>query len=172
MSYSRDLTIKPLKLQLIYNNPNDALIFFFFFSCECPTGFDGPRCQQLRHSFNGGGWAWYPTLEQCDDDILSLQFATRLANSLLLYNGPQNTQELGDFIALELANGYPVLRYNFGGGVGSLEINGRNSQGQKTLNALNDGNWHTLQVLKQGMVSHGPCGDHATFRSHWGLFQY
>ncbi len=56
-------------------------------SCECPSGFEGARCQQLSHSFDGTGWAWYSPLSGCEDDVLSLEFATEQSNGLILYNG-------------------------------------------------------------------------------------
>ena len=40
--------------------------------CQCPRGFEGPRCQQTTRSFWGKGWAWYPPLELCEDSHLSI----------------------------------------------------------------------------------------------------
>ena len=56
----------------------------------CPEGFEGPHCQQLKHSFGGDAdsWAWYPPLQQCDDSYTSFEFITNSQNGLLLYNGP------------------------------------------------------------------------------------
>ena len=60
---------------------------FYGYSCECPRGFDGMRCQQLSHSFSGAGWAWYPPLAGCEDDTLSVEFATTQRDGLILFNG-------------------------------------------------------------------------------------
>lgn len=57
-------------------------------TCECPANFNGPRCQQTARSFKGSGWAWYPPLDMCDNSHLSLEFVTRKADGLMLYNGP------------------------------------------------------------------------------------
>lgn len=57
-------------------------------TCECASGFNGPRCQQTARSFKGSGWAWYPPLDMCDSSHLSLEFVTRKADGLMLYNGP------------------------------------------------------------------------------------
>lgn len=58
-------------------------------ACECPgPGYGGPRCQQTARSFKGSGWAWYSPLDMCDDSHLSLEFVTRKADGLMLYNGP------------------------------------------------------------------------------------
>lgn len=74
--------------------------------------------------------------------------------SLLLYNGPQSTpptprdpSSLGDFVAVELANGYPRARWNLGGGEVLLEIRDAASQAP-----LTDGKWHKLELMKSGKV--------------------
>ena len=59
----------------------------FIFSCACPKGFEGARCQQLSHSFSGNGWAWYNPLAGCEDDTLSIEFATTQLDGLILFNG-------------------------------------------------------------------------------------
>lgn len=64
---------------------NDIILSF---SCSCPSGYNGPRCQQTARSFRGSGWAWYPPLDMCDNSHLSLEFITRKADGMLLYNGP------------------------------------------------------------------------------------
>lgn len=56
--------------------------------CQCPRGFEGPRCQQTTRSFWGKGWAWYPPLELCEESHLSVEFMTRKPDGTLLYNGP------------------------------------------------------------------------------------
>lgn len=65
-----------------------ASYVFYNSSCQCPSGYNGPRCQQTARSFRGNGWAWYPALEMCDNSHLSFEFITRKSDGLLLYNGP------------------------------------------------------------------------------------
>lgn len=67
---------------------------FLIFSCDCLAGFDGPRCQQTHHSFQGDGWAWFEPLSQCEDSHTSVEFATTSANGVLLYNGPMTPAAL------------------------------------------------------------------------------
>lgn len=62
--------------------------YYYYFRCQCPSGYNGPRCQQTARSFRGNGWAWYPALEMCDNSHLSFEFITRKSDGLLLYNGP------------------------------------------------------------------------------------
>ncbi|PSN41764.1 Neural-cadherin [Blattella germanica] len=113
-------------------------------SCSCPSGYNGPRCQQTARSFRGSGWAWYPPLDMCDNSHLSLEFITRKADGMLLYNGPivpPETDELlvSDFISLELERGTPRLLIDFGSGTLELRV--------KTKKTLDDGEWHRLDVF-------------------------
>ena len=56
--------------------------------CQCPRGFDGPRCQQTTRTFHGRGWAWYPPLELCEESHLSVEFLAKKPEGVILYNGP------------------------------------------------------------------------------------
>lgn len=56
--------------------------------CQCPSGYDGPRCQQTTRTFRGSGWAWYPALEMCENSHLSIEFLAKKPDGTLLYNGP------------------------------------------------------------------------------------
>eukprot|EP00095_Tigriopus_kingsejongensis_P004384 maker-scaffold1072_size64607-snap-gene-0.18 protein:Tk04384 transcript:maker-scaffold1072_size64607-snap-gene-0.18-mRNA-1 annotation:"GK18219" len=112
--------------------------------CQCPRGYDGPRCQQTTRTFWGKGWAWYPPLELCEDSHLSVEFLTRKPDGVLLYNGPivpPETDEMliSDFISIELVRGHPRLLIDFGSGTLELEI--------ETKNGLEDGQWHRLDVF-------------------------
>ncbi|KAJ4431420.1 hypothetical protein ANN_20017, partial [Periplaneta americana] len=113
-------------------------------SCSCPSGYHGPRCQQTARSFRGSGWAWYPPLDMCDNSHLSLEFITRKADGMLLYNGPivpPETDEVlvSDFISLELERGTPRLLIDFGSGTLELRV--------KTKKTLDDGEWHRIDVF-------------------------
>ncbi|XP_032583511.1 putative neural-cadherin 2 isoform X1 [Drosophila sechellia] len=110
----------------------------------CPVGYNGPRCQQSTRSFRGNGWAWYPPLQLCQESHLSLEFITRVADGLILYNGPivpPKSEEtvISDFIALELEQGYPRLLIDFGSGTLELRV--------KTKKTLDDGVWHRLDIF-------------------------
>lgn len=71
--------------------------------CQCPPLFDGPECQQTKHTFLGDGYAWFPPIKPCFKSHISLEFITESADGLLLYNGPLGVLQpgdKGDFIAL------------------------------------------------------------------------
>ncbi|XP_048509175.1 neural-cadherin isoform X2 [Athalia rosae] len=116
----------------------------FGLTCQCPAGYNGPRCQQTARSFRGNGWAWYPALEMCDNSHMSFEFITRKADGLLLYNGPIVPPEsdevmVSDFISVELERGYPRLLIDFGSGTLELKV--------KTKDTLHDGEWHRLDIF-------------------------
>eukprot|EP00064_Thunnus_orientalis_P020759 superscaffoldBa00005894_g20907 len=73
------------------------------YKCECPPMFDGPECQQTKHSFGGQGYAWFPPIMPCFQSHISLEFLAESANGLLLYDGPLGPAHSGeqeDFIAI------------------------------------------------------------------------
>lgn len=62
--------------------------FLFSPRCQCPAQFEGPECQQNKHSFHGNGYAWFPPIMPCFESHVSLEFITDVADGLLLYSGP------------------------------------------------------------------------------------
>lgn len=62
--------------------------FLSFPRCQCPAQFEGPECQQNKHSFHGNGYAWFPPMTPCFESHVSLEFITDVADGLLLYSGP------------------------------------------------------------------------------------
>ncbi|PVD20719.1 hypothetical protein C0Q70_18878 [Pomacea canaliculata] len=126
---------------------------FGVLSCLCLSGYDGPRCQQLRHSFDGKSYAMYPTLEQCEDGQTSIEFITTQSDGLLLYNGPKVTppaDQPPDFISLELRGGFPVLMIDHGSGSTTLTVDGKNANGNAVISTLADGKWHRIDIIRTG----------------------
>ena len=75
---------------------------------------------------------------------ISFEFATNSASGVLLYNGPfSDAEPQNDYIAVYLQGGEPRARINLGGGEVLLQVTGR---------TLNDGNWHSLEIIKQNQV--------------------
>lgn len=90
--------------------------------CQCPAGYNGPRCQQTARSFRGNGWAWYPALEMCDNSHLSFEFITKKPDGLLLYNGPIVPPEADEImVSGEQDEISYTLVYHFGGVKTKLE---------------------------------------------------
>lgn len=85
-----------------------VLMWAFYFlcachRCQCPAQFEGPECQQTKHSFHGNGYAWFPPIRPCFESHLSLEFITEVADGLLLYSGPLSQLqpwEPEDFMAI------------------------------------------------------------------------
>ncbi|XP_063165424.1 cadherin EGF LAG seven-pass G-type receptor 1-like [Candoia aspera] len=71
------------------------------FKCECPPGeYERPYCEMTTRSFPPESFVTFKGLRQRFHFTVSLMFATRERNALLLYNGRFN--EKHDFIALEI----------------------------------------------------------------------
>uniref|UniRef100_A0A3Q2DDS1 Si:dkey-22o22.2 n=1 Tax=Cyprinodon variegatus TaxID=28743 RepID=A0A3Q2DDS1_CYPVA len=118
------------------------------YRCMCPPMFDGPECQQTKHSFGGQGYAWFPAIKPCFQSRISLEFLSESANGLLLYNGPLGLTQPGeqeDFIAVgefipdvnffmllkqsscffsstQIIDGHVSVRANLGDGAHSLQL--------------------------------------------------
>ncbi|TRY92876.1 hypothetical protein DNTS_029152 [Danionella cerebrum] len=115
------------------------------YRCKCPPMFDGPDCQQTKHSFQGSGYAWFPPIKPCFQSHISVEFITEASNGLLFYNGPMGIAlpgEKEDFIALELKNGTPVLSVNHGSGTLTLQLPG--------IVTVTDRRWHHLDIISDG----------------------
>uniref|UniRef100_A0A4W6DCA0 Si:dkey-22o22.2 n=1 Tax=Lates calcarifer TaxID=8187 RepID=A0A4W6DCA0_LATCA len=115
------------------------------YRCKCPPMFDGPECQQTKHSFGGQGYAWFPPIKPCFQSHISLEFLAESANGLLLYNGPLGPAHSGeqeDFIAIELRNGVPALSINHGSGTLTLQLPPKST--------VTDRRWHRLDVVSDG----------------------
>lgn len=86
--------------------------------CQCPAQFEGPECQQNKHSFHGNGYAWFPPIMPCFESHVSLEFITDVPDGLLLYSGPLaqlQAWDHEDFMAvgkdaLLMTEGLPVGR--------------------------------------------------------------
>ncbi|XP_049902259.1 neural-cadherin [Epinephelus moara] len=117
------------------------------YRCKCPPMFDGPECQQTKHSFGGQGYAWFPPIMPCFQSLISLEFLAESANGLLLYNGPLGPAHSGeqeDFIAIELRNGVPALSINHGSGTLTLQLPPKST--------VTDRRWHRLDIISDGKV--------------------
>uniref|UniRef100_A0A3B4GHX1 Neural-cadherin-like n=1 Tax=Pundamilia nyererei TaxID=303518 RepID=A0A3B4GHX1_9CICH len=117
------------------------------YRCQCPAQFEGPECQQNKHSFHGNGYAWFPPMMPCFESHVSLEFITDVADGLVLYSGPLaqlQAWDHEDFMAIELIDGTPTLKINHGSGTVVLQLPGN-------VNVA-DRRWHRLDVRSNSKV--------------------
>ncbi len=63
-------------------------------------------------------------------------------------------QKKTNFISIELVDGYPRLRMNLGDGeMPAVTITGKNTAGETRIRKLNDGKWHTIDIMKNRQVN-------------------
>ncbi|XP_049957640.1 neural-cadherin-like [Schistocerca serialis cubense] len=113
-------------------------------SCICPVGYDGPRCQGTVRSFQGDGWAWFPSLTPQSENHVSLEFLTKEEHGLIFYNGPVSViapleDSVSDFVAFEIYNGKPRLLLKTTQGTVELSVHVERN--------LNDGKWHHIDIF-------------------------
>uniref|UniRef100_A0A672MRU0 Cadherin, EGF LAG seven-pass G-type receptor 2 n=1 Tax=Sinocyclocheilus grahami TaxID=75366 RepID=A0A672MRU0_SINGR len=119
------------------------------FRCECPPGgFEKPFCHMSSRNFPPQTFITFKGLRQRFHFTLSLSFATREPDGLLLYNGRFNQKH--DFISLEIVNEQIQLTFSAG-------------ETQTTVSpfiagGVSDGRWHTAHVHYYNKVSHVTTG--------------
>uniref|UniRef100_UPI003EBE4DC0 cadherin EGF LAG seven-pass G-type receptor 2 precursor n=1 Tax=Danio rerio TaxID=7955 RepID=UPI003EBE4DC0 len=107
------------------------------FRCECPSGgFEKPFCLLSSRNFPPQTFITFKGLRQRFHFTLSLSFATREPNGLLLYNGRFN--EKHDFIAMEIVNQQIQLTFSAG--------ETKTTVSPFIKGGVSDGHWHTAHV--------------------------
>ncbi|XP_071017065.1 cadherin EGF LAG seven-pass G-type receptor 2-like [Oncorhynchus clarkii lewisi] len=107
------------------------------FKCECPSGgYEKPYCEMTTRNFPLQSFLTFKGLRQRFHFTLSLSFATKEPNGLLLYNGRFN--EKHDFIAVEIVNEQIQLTFSAG--------ETKTTVSPHILGGVSDGQWHVVQV--------------------------
>uniref|UniRef100_A0A8C0VCZ1 Cadherin EGF LAG seven-pass G-type receptor 1 n=1 Tax=Cyanistes caeruleus TaxID=156563 RepID=A0A8C0VCZ1_CYACU len=127
------------------------------FKCECPPGeYERPYCEMTTRSFPPQSFITFKGLRQRFHFTVSLMFATRERNALLLYNGRFN--EKHDFIALEIIE--EQIQLTFSAGETTTTVSPFIAGG------VSDGQWHSVQVQYYNKpnigrlgIPHGPSGE-------------
>uniref|UniRef100_A0A4X2MBG7 Cadherin EGF LAG seven-pass G-type receptor 1 n=2 Tax=Vombatus ursinus TaxID=29139 RepID=A0A4X2MBG7_VOMUR len=127
------------------------------FKCECPAGrYEKPYCGVTTRSFPAQSFVTFKGLRQRFHFTLSLTFATRERNALLLYNGRFN--EKHDFLALEIIEEQIQLTFSAG--------ETRTTVAPLVPGGVSDGQWHSVQVQYYNKphigrlgIPHGPSGE-------------
>ncbi|KAJ7396956.1 hypothetical protein BTVI_139547 [Pitangus sulphuratus] len=127
------------------------------FKCECPPGeYERPYCEMTTRSFPPQSFITFKGLRQRFHFTVSLMFATRERNALLLYNGRFN--EKHDFIALEIIE--EQIQLTFSAGETTTTVTPLIPGG------VSDGQWHSVQVQYYNKpnigrlgIPHGPSGE-------------
>ncbi|XP_022236404.1 agrin-like isoform X1 [Limulus polyphemus] len=123
------------------------------YSCKCPRGRRGIHCEELHRDvkevtvpeFNGESFLQLPTLPSVGLAFtIEVWFLTYKLDGLLLYNG-QESPPGGDFVSLNLVDGFVQLRFDLGSGVASVS-------GVVTITSPYPvvlGEWHSVKVTRQ-----------------------
>ncbi|NWH59992.1 CELR1 protein, partial [Geococcyx californianus] len=127
------------------------------FKCECPPGeYERPYCEMTTRSFPPQSFITFKGLRQRFHFTISLMFATRERNALLLYNGRFN--EKHDFIALEIIE--EQIQLTFSAGETTTTV------APFVPGGVSDGQWHSVQVQYYNKpnigrlgIPHGPSGE-------------
>ncbi|XP_043932407.1 cadherin EGF LAG seven-pass G-type receptor 2 isoform X2 [Protopterus annectens] len=107
------------------------------FKCDCPSGhYEKPYCEMTTRSFPSQSFITFKGLRQRFHFTISLTFATKEKNGLLLYNGRFN--EKHDFVALEIIG--EQIQLTFSAGESTTRVSPYIPGG------VSDGQWHTVHL--------------------------
>uniref|UniRef100_A0AAQ4RB10 Cadherin EGF LAG seven-pass G-type receptor 2 n=1 Tax=Gasterosteus aculeatus aculeatus TaxID=481459 RepID=A0AAQ4RB10_GASAC len=124
------------------------------FKCDCPAGgYEKPYCEMTTRNFPPHSFLTFRGLRQRFHFTLSLTFATKDPDGLLLYNGRFN--EKHDFLAMEIINEQIQLTFSAG--------ETKTTVSPYVLGGVSDGQWHVVEVhyynkpiLNQAGLPQGP----------------
>nr|XP_057910169.1 cadherin EGF LAG seven-pass G-type receptor 2 isoform X2 [Doryrhamphus excisus] len=124
------------------------------FKCECPAGgYERPYCEMTTRNFPPHSFLTFKGLRQRFHFTVSLTFATKEPNGLLLYNGRFN--EKHDFIAMEIIN--EQIQVTFSAGETKTTVS------PFIVGGVSDGQWHVVEIhyynkpiLNQAGLPQGP----------------
>lgn len=89
--------------------PSDGTSLGLDYYCQCPDGYEGPRCEKLSIQFRfsasspSHSYALFEKFALCDPLRVEFEFATERSKGLLLFNGPIN-RDSSYFIAVEIVD--------------------------------------------------------------------
>ncbi|OXB67230.1 hypothetical protein ASZ78_015871 [Callipepla squamata] len=107
------------------------------FRCECPPGhYEKPFCAMSTRSFPPRSFVTFRGLRQRFHFTLTLTFATKERDALLLYNGRFN--EKHDFVALEIVR--EQIQLTFSAGETTTTVS------PFVPGGVSDGQWHRVQL--------------------------
>jgi hypothetical protein len=120
------------------NSIKSFLFFIFIFSCNCPSGYTGPRCELLTLTFkptsNSHTYALFNPFVLCAPTRIELEFTTTGQRGLLFFNGAID-REARYFISAQFVNNTTIIV-----NVGSTNILQINNL------VINDKYWHKLDI--------------------------
>lgn len=107
-----------------------------------------PSCQHSESaftvpSFNGSSYLQFPGLAESSGLYLEMQvvFKPRALNGVILYNG-QRVDGGGDFVSLNLVDGFVEFRFNPGNGPAVI----------RSLSPIELSEWHTIYASRTAMM--------------------
>ncbi len=141
-----DVFVDPCEGNMCYTGSTCTPLPEGGYRCDCPTGWKGDMCDRkivpepaipFVPGFNGNSFIEMSGLKAPTSITIEVEFLATKPNGMIFYNG-QSTNGNGDFISLNLVDGYLEFRYNLGSGTAEIR-----SPEKLSLNE-----WHIVEATR------------------------
>lgn len=112
-----------------------------------------PICDLKTRTFTPNSYLTLPSLRQRNRFTISIQFASKQDNLLLLYNSRYNDQN--DFVSLEIIDSILIFSFSLGQDVTRVTVT-------PPVGYLNNGQWHTVTIKfynRTGTINLDDCDE-------------
>ncbi|XP_071806055.1 agrin-like isoform X2 [Asterias amurensis] len=141
-----DVFVDPCEGNMCYTGATCTPLPEGGYRCDCPTGWKGDMCDReivpepaipFVPGFNGNSFIELPGLSAPSRITIEVEFLATKPNGMIFYNG-QSTNGNGDFISLNLVDGYLEFRYNLGSGTAEI----------RSPDKLSLDEWHVVEATR------------------------
>eukprot|EP00118_Oscarella_pearsei_P008850 m.47602 g.47602 ORF g.47602 m.47602 type:complete len:5714 (+) comp33810_c0_seq1:99-17240(+) len=113
--------------------------------CQCPSGYEGSKCELTHVSFQSGTYRAFPAVLISSRGSVDMEIASNSPSGLIMYNSEWTNAAADDVIAVELIGGRVSVLVDMGDGPRRFEVGSIR---------VDDGKWHSISVSHIGKDVH------------------
>ncbi|XP_072174629.1 agrin-like [Diadema setosum] len=114
------------------------------YRCDCPEGWQGELCddeinQIFIPAFTGNSFIELPSLRMATESLFDVEFLTSSPDGVIFYIGQADNGN-GDFISLNMRDGYLEFRFDLGTNIADI----------RSVNRIPLNEWQVVRVSRRG----------------------